>query len=264
MIANATAHAALRPRQQPEVRPCRIRRSSAFTLVELLVVIGIIAVLISILLPALGRVRDQANRIKCASNLRQLAMGVHLYATENKGFLPYPSDDTNNQVWRAPGWLYNDLLGPPLRQSQVQQGSIWPYLKTEGIYHCPADQPPYQGLVDGRNAHELASYLMNWAAGEFGRQTVVKFTRVPAFKLQKMPPDGIIFWEGDETNGNPAMWSDGTNEPVNGITRRHGAGASVARFDSGTIWITRAEFDKMVVTAGRNPLWCNPASVDGH
>jgi prepilin-type N-terminal cleavage/methylation domain-containing protein/prepilin-type processing-associated H-X9-DG protein len=72
---------------------------NGFTLVELLVVIGIIAVMISILLPALGRARESAQRTSCASNLRQLATWTVMYTTQNKGMLPTISfswDYTNN------------------------------------------------------------------------------------------------------------------------------------------------------------------------
>src|SRR5438045_2301354 len=65
------------------------RSRTGFTLVELLVVIGIIAVLISVLLPALSKARGRAQTVACASNLRQITTSALLYAAENKGSLPW-------------------------------------------------------------------------------------------------------------------------------------------------------------------------------
>ncbi len=64
------------------------RKNAAFTLIELLVVVSIIALLVSILMPALGRARDQAKRVRCAANLHQIGVGLHTYAASYEGTLP--------------------------------------------------------------------------------------------------------------------------------------------------------------------------------
>src|SRR5438874_5762367 len=77
--------------------------SAAFTLVELLVVIGIIAVLVGILLPALKRARDQADSVKCEANLRQIGTAALQYAQLSRGFFP-PYDMANGTIERFTQW----------------------------------------------------------------------------------------------------------------------------------------------------------------
>jgi prepilin-type processing-associated H-X9-DG protein/prepilin-type N-terminal cleavage/methylation domain-containing protein len=87
-----------------------------FTLVELLVVIGIIALLISILLPALSRARNSAKTLACLSNLRTLGQAAAMYAGEHKQYLPYPTTTLGEE------YLWFNVLDPYLQANEDHKG----------------------------------------------------------------------------------------------------------------------------------------------
>jgi len=167
-------------------------RQGGFTLVELLVVIGIIALLISILLPSLNKARSAASAVQCASNLRQLGMAFHMYAGANKGSLPpagYHPDYTD--IWPQ---LINVYLN---RRDGQEPGRD--YMRCEQLVRGTADYNPSQIHTYGVNygllfTYELVPGNLWWARG----------TR----KLTKL--NASYFLAGDCVSRyiyNPSLWA---------------------------------------------------------
>ena len=171
-----------------------VSRRAAFTLVELLVVIGIIAVLIAVLLPALISARRQADKAKCLSNLQQIGLALYQFAIENKGSYPTHSNDENmmgkaglNNITdrngalvgggtgilydstAQTGWYdddgrvgFNPPFGPGKRIRPLNK-----YLKNKEVAHCPADS--------GDNRNDAISYYVPSCWDAFGTSYFIQW-----------------------------------------------------------------------------------------
>jgi prepilin-type N-terminal cleavage/methylation domain-containing protein/prepilin-type processing-associated H-X9-DG protein len=204
------------------------RRRSGFTLVELLVVIGIIALLISILLPALQRAKDQANRIVCMSNHKQMVFAWKLYSDDNKQWLV---NSNVNPGWttQVPWFQPNNLSGP---QGGMQTGALWKYVKTEKVYRCPADP-----------GFHLVTYSLNaFLNGEsWGFTPITKMTQLQKFSSITM----VFIDENDYRTGTGPTdtWNRGSfGEPLTGDAWVdypgwwHSGGTAVSYVDGHAEW----------------------------
>lgn len=214
-------------------------RNRAFTLVELLVVIGIISVLISVLLPALARARDSANAIACASNLRQIGMAIQLYAQESKGVLPMGEPFPNTTAW---GRWTTMLVGPGYLKGAGQTTSRYSIARAGAVWGCPSDPTFQLGAAiifeGGAQSHNFSwlpnSRVMPWAT-HYIDTTAARITRIrrPSDRLVLTERDALGFTASGGNNGGVPIglipaWN--VQRIIDRVSGRHGQ-QKAGRFD---------------------------------
>jgi prepilin-type N-terminal cleavage/methylation domain-containing protein len=175
-------------------------KTRAFTLIELLVVIAIIAVLMAILMPALNRARDQAKRIHCINNVKQLTFAWLLYKDDNDdkmvGGLP--------QRGSIDAWILSPRGNDPdpIEQCKegLRQGKLYPYAKNVDVYRCPSDDRNNREGMYTFGSFSISGPL-NGEEKEWSNRHLILYSEI------KNPADTFVFVEEIDPRGwNMGSW----------------------------------------------------------
>lgn len=235
---------------------------SAFSLMELIVVVAVVAVMLMIAISAHAKPRNRVYQTTDVSNQRRLLQAATSYAADHSDTLPNSGWGLSLPNWACAANLpaggggtftaFNAVY--PVQLASLTNGQAFPYLHEPRVFMCPADRPDNSSFWQ-RNIY-ITSYVWNGA--------VNGYTTISAYKLSRFRPDAILQWEAD--GSIPLFFNDPARYPDEGISARHGTETWVGMFGGGVVSMSRTNFNALAASSTANQLWCNPATLNttGH
>lgn len=233
-----------------------MRRTKAFTLIELLVVVAIIAVLIAILLPSLGKARDRAKATACLTNVRSVYYELALYANSYNDRVPigYTWSDKRNSglFWEAAGGPH---AAPWTWGSFTTWGLLYAadFMKTPKVWYCPSETS-LPLMFNSRPGSDWNNYN-RWPPGNWGMPDYPGWSNQTCragFKSRPIASWSTFNINGDGKPGKPNTWprlssiehgaliTEVTNH--SGVIRRHKTGQNVVYSDGSGQFVQTAVF----------------------